>query len=271
MSKLIIHSGSRFPKINFREIYHYKDLLWILAFRDFKVRYAQTFLGVVWALVQPLITLLIFTLIFHRLAGINTGPIPYPLYVLSGLCAWSYFAYVMGQAGNSIIGSRSLIQKVYFPRLIIPLSKAWVGLIDMGILMIFLSVLMIFYRQPLSINILFLPFFIFANIILALGVGIWLSALTVRFRDFQLIVPFLVQFGMYATPIAYPVSKIPAKFLPFFYLNPVAALVQGYRWSILGGTAPDYTLIISLAIIAVIFISGLYYFKNTERTMVDTI
>jgi lipopolysaccharide transport system permease protein len=271
MNSYIIKTGSKIPSLNFKEIYNYRDLLMILAYRDFKVRYAKTFLGVAWALIQPLFTLLVFTLIFHQAAGIKTGNIPYPLYVLSGLSAWSYFAYVMGQAGNSIIGAQGLIQKVYFPRMIIPLSKAFVGLIDMGIVMVFLFIIMIYYQFPLSLNIIFLPFFVFANILLALGVGIWLSAMTVRFRDFQLVIPFLLQFGMYASPIAYPQSLIPEKYLSLLYLNPTTAIVQGYRWCLLGGNAPDYRLALSIAVIILIFVSSLYYFKRTERTMVDII
>jgi lipopolysaccharide transport system permease protein len=271
MSRLIINSESETGKLDLKELYHYKDLLWILAQRDFKVRYAQTFLGVVWALLQPLFTLLIFTLIFHKAAKINTGDIPYPLYVLSGMSAWTYFAYVMGQAGNSLISSQGLIQKVYFPRLIIPISKAWVGLVDMGIVMTFLFLLMVFYKYSLSLNIIFLPFFIFTNVILALGVGIWLSALTIRFRDFQFIVPFLIQFGMYATPIAYPQTLVPEKYLLLFSLNPITGIVQGFRWCILGGSLPGNSFLISIIMSCLIFFSGLFYFKRTEKIMADII
>jgi lipopolysaccharide transport system permease protein len=271
MSRLIINAEGKAPKINFKELYHYKDLLWIMAYRDFKVRYAQTFLGVIWALIQPLFTLLIFTFIFHKAARINTGEIPYPLYVLSGMSAWSYFAFVMGQAGNSLISSQGLIQKVYFPRLIIPLSKALVGLIDMAIVLTFLFFIILFYHFPISTNIICLPFFILANIILALGVGIWVSALTIRFRDFQFIIPFLIQFGMYAAPIAYPTTIIPEKYLLLFSLNPTTGIIQGYRWSILGGNPPGSELIFSLIITFFIFLTGVFYFKRTERIMADII
>lgn len=271
MSKLVINANKKSLNINFKEIYEYKDLLFILIQRDFKVRYAQTALGVIWALVQPMLTLIIFTLVFGKAVKVDTGNVPYPLFALSGMCAWNYFAFVMNQAGNSIIGAQGMIQKIYFPRLIIPLSKAGVGLIDLAIVFGFFFVLMIYYGFAPSLNIIFLPVFILLNIICALSVGIWLSALTIRYRDFQIIIPFFVQFGIYATPIAYPASMIDAKYLTFVYLNPMAGIVQGFRWCLIGGEPPNSLCYISFLIIFLLFISSLYYFRKTERIMADIV
>jgi len=271
MQQTIIKGGSKSLNLNLKELVQYKDLLFTLAMRDFRVRYAQTFLGLVWAVFQPLITLLVFILVFGKTIKVNTGNVPYPLFALAGMCSWTYFANVMSSAGNSIIGAQGMIQKIYFPRLIIPLSKAMVGLIDLVIVLVMFFVLMIIYQYPLSPNIIFLPLFLLISIISSLAVGIWLSALTIRYRDFQFIVPFMVQFGMYATPIAYPVSMIDKKYAFIFYLNPMTGVVQGFRWSLLGTEAPNYLSYISFAFILLLFISSLFYFKKTERIMADIV
>lgn len=269
MKTVITPESSR--KLNLKELFHYKDLFLILAYRDIRVRYAQTFLGLAWALLQPLATLLIFTLIFGRAIKVDTGDIPYTVYAMAGMSAWAYFAFVMSQSGNSIIGAGEMVKKIYFPRLIIPLSKSLVALVDFGITMLILMVLMIYHQMPLSTNLLYLPAFIFINIVAALGVGIWLSALTIRYRDFQHVVPFLVQIGLYATPIAYPNTLVPEKYQLLYHLNPMAGIVAGFRWCFFETEGFHPMTYVSFLMVGVIFISGVVYFKRMERTMADLV
>lgn len=269
MGNPIIRANKKFWHLNLKEIFDYRDLLVILAYRDFRIRYAQTFLGFLWAFIQPFLTLIIFILVFAKAVKVDTGNVPYPLFALSGMCAWTYFAFVMNQAGNSIIGASGIVQKIYFPRLIIPLSKAVVGLIDLVIVLMFFSVLMIIYQFTPPAQIILLPIFISLNIICSLAVGIWLSALTIRYRDFQVIIPFLVQFGIYATPIAYPVSLIESKFHGILFLNPMTGIVQGFRWCLIGGAPPNELSLLSYLMVILLFISGVFYFKKIERVMAD--
>lgn len=269
MSKIILDGNNRKLRLNLSELIAYKDLFVTLAFRDVKVRYAQTFLGLLWAFLQPLITLLIFVIVFDKVIKVETGDIPYPLFVLAGMCGWNYFSFVTNQAGSSLIGAQAMIHKIYFPRLIIPLSKAVVGLIDFAVVMLLFFGMMAVYGVSPGINILFLPFFILITVISSLAAGIWLSALTIRYRDFQVIIPFLVQFGLYITPIAYPVNIIPGQYKWLFYLNPMTAVVQGFRWCLLGVDPPDMISYLSFGLMILLFISGLYYFRRTERIMAD--
>ncbi|MFT6442124.1 MAG: lipopolysaccharide transport system permease protein [Salibacteraceae bacterium] len=270
MPKTIITSESS-RKLNLKELIHYKDLFLVLAYRDLKVRYAQTFLGLLWAILQPLATLLIFTLIFGRAIKVDTGEIPYPVYALAGMSAWSYFAFVMGQSGSSIIGAGDMVKKIYFPRLIIPLSKSLVAFVDFGVTLCLLIVLMIYNGVSVSANLVFLPIFVLLNIVAALGVGIWLSALSIRYRDFQHVVPFMVQFGLYATPIAYPATLVPEKYQLLYHLNPMTGIVSGFRWCFFGDQPFDPLTSCSFLVIILLFLSGIWYFKRMERTMADLV
>ena len=275
MKKTVIEASRGGLSINIRELIQFKDLFLVLAYKDYRVRYAQTFLGFLWAFIQPLATLLIFTLVFGRAVNVDTGEVPYPLFAICGMSAWTYFAFVLNQSGNSIISAQNMIKKIYFPRLIIPLSKSVVGFVDFFITLAIILVLMVFYEILPSTNIIYLPIFIIITIISALGAGIWLSALTIRFRDFQHIVPFIVQIGLYATPIAYPAELI-TKSLPkwvviSYYLNPMAGVVEGFRWSILGNTSPSPYAYISLIVVLVLFVSSLFYFRKMERVMADLV
>lgn len=275
MSRLVVDAGKTGINLNLKELFHYKDLFLILAYRDLRVRYAQTFLGLLWAVLQPLATLIIFTVVFGKVAKVDTEGIPYPLFAVCGMAAWSYFAFVLNQSGNSIIGAQEMIKKIYFPRLVIPLSKAVVGFVDFIIAFIFIIVLLLYYGFLPSANIIYLPIFILLTIISALAAGIWLSALTIRYRDFQHIVPFIVQFGLYATPVGYMAHDVIAN-LPewgtfLFYANPMAGIVEGFRWSILGGRPPVIYAYISFSVVLLLFVSGLYYFKRVERVMADIV
>lgn len=271
--KTIIDANKKSIFPNFKELLRYKDLFRTLAWRDFRVRYAQTTVGFLWAIIQPLVTLIILNLVFGRFAEVDTGDTPHILFTIAGLSIWTYFSFVMTNSGSSIIQSQGMIKKIYFPRLVVPLSKAVVGLIDLGITLLILTVLMIYFGVVPSVNIWAAPLFIIMGMISALAVGIWLSALTVRYRDFQHIVPFMVQLGLYITPVAYPVAeaakKLPNWIMTVYYLNPMAGIVDGFRWSLFGGEAPSDMMFISFATVAVLLFTGLLYFRRIEDSIAD--
>ncbi|WP_296623262.1 ABC transporter permease [Marivirga sp.] len=275
MEKLVVDASKPKWHINLKELWAYKDLFYILAYRDLRVRYAQTFLGLLWAFIQPLATLLIFTVVFGKVAVVDTSGVPYPLFAVCGMASWSYFSFVLNQSGNSIIGAQEMVKKIYFPRLVIPLSKALVGFVDFAIAMLFVVILMIYYGFIPSANIIYLPIFILLTIISALAVGIWLSALTIRYRDFQHVVPFLVQFGLYATPVGYQakdvIQRLPDWASLLYYVNPMAGIVEGFRWSLLGGDPPSIFAYFSFSIVILLFITGLLYFKRVEKVMADIV
>jgi lipopolysaccharide transport system permease protein len=270
--KKIIEANKKSWIPDFGELYRYRDLFLTLSWRDFRVRYAQTSIGLLWALLQPVVTIAILSLVFGRFVGVETE-IPHLLFTVAGMSVWTYFSYVMTNSGNSIIASQGMIKKIYFPRLIIPLSKAVVGLIDFGITILILVVLMIYYGITPTSNVWMAPIFILIGMIAALGIGIWLSALTVRFRDFQHVLPFLVQIGLYVTPVAYP-AEFATKSLPdwaasLYYLNPMAGVIQGFRWSLFGGEAPGAFFWLSIVMVFVLFISALLYFNKVEDDIAD--
>lgn len=268
---IVIDSSKKGINLNIRELIAYKDLLFTLAYRDFKVRYAQTVLGFLWAFIQPAATLTIFTLVFGKVAKVNTGDIPYPLFALCGMVAWNYFSNVMGGAGSSIIGAQGMVKKIYFPRLVIPLSKAVTALVDLGIVGIFLIGVMFYYGIYPTATIIYFPLFLSLAILSGLTAGIWLSALTVRYRDFQHLIPFAVQFGMYATPIAYPASLVPEHLQFWYFINPMAGVVEGFRWTLLGGEMPGVLTFLSASIVIVLFVLGLFYFRKVEKVMADIV
>jgi lipopolysaccharide transport system permease protein len=274
-NNIIVDANESAIKLNLKELLSYKDLSLVLAYKDLRVRYAQTFLGLIWAVIQPLTTLLIMSVVFGRFVKVETGGVPYPVFAVIGVSLWSYFSFVLSQSGNSIIGAQEMVKKIYFPRLIIPLSKAVVGLVDFAVGLLLLIVLFIYYGIVPSSNVIFLPFFIILTVLSSLAIGIWLSALTIRFRDFQYVVPFLVQFGLYVTPIAYPtdivVKNLPAWGTFIFYLNPMAGIVEGFRWCLLGGATPSIYFWMSISFVIILFISSLFYFKKIEKTMADII
>ncbi|MEQ8686750.1 MAG: ABC transporter permease [Imperialibacter sp.] len=267
----LISSSRPWWKVDLKELLDYRDLFLVLTYKDIRVRYAQTFLGLAWVVVQPVVTLVIFTLIFGKAIRVETGGVPYPIFALAGMSAWNYFAFVMAQSGGSIIGAQDMVKKIYFPRLVLPLSKALVGLVDFVVALVLLTVLMVYYRQPLGDNVGYVFIFILLNLFCSLAVGIWLSALTIRFRDFQHVVPFMVQIGLYATPIAYPSSMIPDKWQLIYHLNPMAGIVEGMRWSLIGGGELSHYSYISFGITVLLFITGVLYFHRTERIIADIV
>lgn len=272
MSKKIISADRTSVIPDFQELYKYKDLFLTLSWRDFRVRYAQTTIGLLWAVLQPVITLLILSLVFGRFVGVKTT-VPHLLFTVAGMSIWTYFSYVMTNSGNSIIASQEMVKKIYFPRLIIPLSKAVVGLIDFSIALLIMAGLMIYYGIAPSANVWAAPLFLLVGVIAALGAGIWLSALTVRYRDFQHVVPFIVQIGLYVTPIAYPAEfatqQLPKWAATIYYLNPMAGVIQGFRWSLFGGNPPGDLFWVSLVMVLLLFVTGLFYFRKVEDDMAD--
>lgn len=267
----VIESGLPSGRAWLREIVSYRELLVTLVYRDLRVRYAQTVLGILWALLQPAATLLVFTVVFGRAIGIDTGTTPYALFAVAGLAAWTYFAFVVSNAGGSIIGSQALLKKVYFPRLIIPASKALVGLVDFAIAMALFALLMAWHGRLPGPKIVFLPVFLTALLVSSVGVGVWLSALTIRFRDFQHIVPFIVQIGLYATPVAYPSQLIPDRYRVVYFLNPATGPVEGLRWCLLGDAPLVPEVILSLVVGLLLLVTALIWFRRVESTIADLV
>ncbi len=259
---------------DFAELYRYRDLFLTLTWRDFRVRYAQTSIGLLWAFLQPAITLVILSLVFGKFVGVKTE-VPHILFTISGMSLWTYFSYVLTNSGSSIIAHQEMVKKIYFPRLIIPVSKALVGLIDLLIVLVMMTGIMIYYGVVPESTAWFAPLFIFGGIISALAVGIWLSALTVRYRDFQHVIPFIVQIGLYISPVAYPVEfavqNLPKWAATLYYLNPMAGVIQGFRWSLFGGSPPDQLCFLSFGITILLFVTGIFYFKKVENEMADYI
>ncbi len=270
--KLIIDADKKRILPDLKELYRYRDLFFTLSWRDFRVRYAQTTIGLLWAVLQPVVTLIILSMVFGRFVGVKTE-VPHLLYTVAGMSIWTYFSYVMANSGNSIIMNQNMVKKIYFPRLIIPLSKAVVGLIDFSISLLIMIVLMFWYGVAPQATVWLAPVFIFIGMLAALGVGIWLSALTVRYRDFQHVVPFMVQIGLYITPIAYPASfaknQLPEWASTLYFLNPMAGVVEGFRWSLFGGDPPGNLIYVSFGMVVLIFISALFYFRKVEDEMAD--
>ena len=258
--------------VDLREIWAYRELLWILAWRDVSVRYKQSIVGIGWAIIQPVMTMIIFTIIFGKFAKLPSDGIPYPVFAFCALLPWNYFARSLGDSSDSLVGSSQLITKVYFPRLILPISKVFAGIIDLIIAFIILLGMMVWYRIVPTAGILLLPVFIFVAMLAALGVGFWFTALNVLYRDVKFVVPFLIQFWMYASPVAYSTSLVPDKWKWIYGLNPMVGVIEGFRWALLGKTAPLISMfIIPNFIVFVMLITGLYFFKRMEKTFADII
>ncbi|HZQ95366.1 MAG TPA: ABC transporter permease [Candidatus Sulfotelmatobacter sp.] len=258
--------------VDLKDLWHYRELLVFLAWRDVKVRYKQTALGAAWAVIQPLFTMLLFTLFFGRLAKVPSDGIPYPLFSYTALLPWQLFAYALTESSNSVVGNERLITKVYFPRLIIPLASILAGLVDFAIAFVLVLGMMAWYRTVPTWAVLTLPFFVIFTIITALAVGLWLSALNVQYRDVRYTLTFIVQFWLIASPVAYSATLVPAKWRPFYGLNPMAGVIEGFRWALLGKTSPPGAMLwVSVAVVAVVLVGGLYYYRRMEKTFADVV
>lgn len=258
--------------IDFKELREYKDLLYFLIVRDIKVRYKQTVLGGLWAIIQPFFMMVVFTLFFGRLAKIPSDGIPYPIFNYSAMVAWTYFANALGNSGNSLVGNANLVSKVYFPRIIIPLSPILAGLLDFAIAFLVLIAMMLYFHIYPTCMVFLLPLLIVLMISTASGVGMFLSALNAKYRDVRYTITFLVQFWMFASPIVYPSSMVPEKYRLIYALNPMAGVIEGFRSILLGSVAfPTNMVMISFAISSMLLLLGAFYFKQTERYFADII
>jgi lipopolysaccharide transport system permease protein len=254
------------------EIWDYRELVTIFVWRDLKVRYRQTVIGVLWAIFQPFLTMVIFSVFFGRLAGVPSDGIPYPIFSYAALVPWTFFANSMNQASNSLVNNADMIKKIYFPRLTMPLAATLAGLVDFVLAFVILLGMMLFYGYVPTINTLWLPFFILLAMMTALGVGLWLGAMNVKFRDVRYMIPFITQAWLFATPVAYPSSLLSEPWRTLYGLNPMVGVVEGFRWALLGtDTAPGPMVAISFVVSLLLLISGVYYFRRTEKTFADVI
>ncbi len=256
-----------------RDLWRYRELFMFLAWRDIAVRYKQTAIGVAWSVIPPLLTMIVFTVVFGRLANLPSNGAPYALLVFSAMLPWQFFANALTESSNSLIVNTNLISKVYFPRLAIPVSSVAVSFVDFLISFIILLVLMMLYQYPVTWRMLTLPFFMALATALALGTGLWMAALNVKYRDFRYIVPFIVQLGLYISPVGFSSSIIPEQWRFLYSLNPMVGVIDGFRWAILGGDFPIYLpgFLVSIGLVLGLLIGGLRYFRNTERGFADVI
>jgi lipopolysaccharide transport system permease protein len=258
--------------IDLAELWEYRELSYFLVWRDVKVRYKQTALGAAWAVIQPLFTMVVFSLFFGRLAGIPSDGVPYPIFSFAALVPWTFFANALLQSSNSLVQSANLLQKVYFPRLLLPVASVVAGLVDFLIAFVVLLGMMLVYGHLPTWRVVFLPAFTLLALITALGAGLWLSAINVQYRDVRYTLPFLTQFWLFATPIAYPSSLLSQRWQTLFAVNPMVGVVEGFRWCLLGtATSPGPMLLVSSAAAMLLLVSGAFYFRRVERTFADVV
>ncbi|MBZ0297979.1 MAG: ABC transporter permease [Anaerolineae bacterium] len=296
LTKVRIEPARGWVSLRLDELWSYRELLFFLTWRDVKVRYKQTILGASWAIIQPFFTMIVFSLFFGRLAGIPSDGIPYPIFSYAALVPWTFFANGLTQSSNSLVNSSNLIKKVYFPRLVVPIASVVAGLVDFLLAFAVLLVMMVFYgvspfNRPIDVpflmpagieltsyiygityNVLFLPYFLLMALTTALGIGLWLSAMNVQFRDIRYLVPFMAQIWMFATPIAYPSSLLDEPWRTIYGINPMAGVVEGFRWALLGtNTAPGPIIIVSSIVALLLLVSGAFYFRRMEKTFADVV
>ena len=259
--------------LKLKDLWEYRELLYFLVWRDIKVRYKQTALGATWAIIQPFFTMVVFSIFFGHLAKVPSDGFPYPIFTFAALVPWTFFANGLSQSSNSLVGSGTLITKVYFPRLIIPLASVFSGIVDFVLAFVMLLGMMVYYRlAPTPLSVLWLPLFLLLALVTSLGVGLWLSALNVEYRDVRFIVPFITQFWMLATPIGYPSSLLHQPWRTLYGLNPMVGVVEGFRWALLGtNSAPGPIIAVSSAAAIVILVTGAFYFRRMEKTFADIV
>ena len=268
----VIGPSRGWVSLKLREVWEYRELLYFLAWRDISVRYKQTVLGAAWAIIQPFFTMVVFSVFFGRLAKLSSEGIPYPIFAYCALLPWHYFAEVISRSSNSLVGSANLITKVYFPRLVIPLSSALSPVVDFAIAFVVLTGMMLYYGMRPPAAIVWLLLFLLLALVTALGVGLWLSALNVQYRDARYTIPFLIQFWLFATPVAYSSSLVPERWRALYGLNPMAGVVEGFRWALLGtGQTPGPMLAVSVAVVLLVMVSGAFYFRHMEKTFADVV
>lgn len=276
LPEIIIEPTRGWASLQLPAVWQYRELLYFLIWRDVKVRYKQTILGILWIVLQPVIMMVVFSLLFGNLLGVPSGEVPYPIFAYAALLPWNYFSGAITRSSTSLVSNATLITKVYFPRLVIPLSGVFSGVVDFCVAFVVLIGLMIYYGIAPTINILFLPGFLLLAAFTALGFSLWLSALNVRYRDVGYLVPFLVQIWMYVTPVIYGTTLIPERFRFLMVLNPMTGVVEGFRWALLGNQlgdaqAPGYLFLVSIAIALLVLFGGALFFRRTERTFADIV
>jgi lipopolysaccharide transport system permease protein len=270
--RVVIRPSRGWVPLDLRALWEYRELLFFLTWRDIKVRYKQTALGAAWAILQPTMTMVVFSIFFGKLAHIPSDGVPYPLFALTGLIPWQLFAYALTQSSSSVVANKNLVTKVYFPRLIVPIAAVLSGLVDFAIAFVLLLIMMIHYGVLPTAAVAILPLAILFTILTALAVGLWLSALNVRYRDVQYTIPFLTQFWMFITPIAYSASLVPERWRALYLLNPMTGVVECFRWALLGKPSGSPALLaISGAVVALALVGGLFYFKRVEKTFADLV
>jgi lipopolysaccharide transport system permease protein len=269
---IVIEPSRRWWSLNLREVWSYRELLYFLIWRDVKVQYKQTAIGAAWAILQPLLTMIVFTLVFRKLARMPSDGLPYPIFAYTALLPWNLFARALNRSTTSLVGQSNLVSKVYFPRLIVPLAATVSGIVDFTIAFTLLIAMMMWYDFVPTWGLLALPLFTGLALTAAFALGLWLSALHVRYRDVGHTIPFLIQTWMFASPVAYPVSVIPEKWQLLYSLNPMVGVIEAFRWALLGTHGPNFVAIaISTAMVFVLLCTGLLYFKRTERTFADVV
>ena len=272
--RVIVLEAGRAEKNYWRDLWHYRELFAILAWRDVAVRYKQTVIGITWAIIRPFLTMIVFTVIFGHIAKLPTdGEVPYPILVFAGMLPWFLFSSILSEASNSLVSNSNLISKVYFPRIIIPVASAVVALVDFGLNFVILMLLMSWLEFLPSWHITFLPVFIMLAVFASLGPALWLTSLNVKYRDFRFVIPFIIQFGLYVSPIGFSSAAIPENWRLLYSLNPVVGLIDGFRWCILGGNSPLYLpgFLLSLCVIVFFAWFGVRHFRSTERTFADIV
>ena len=272
MAVLVIEPRTGYVQVGWRELWAARELLYFLAWRDLKTRYAQTAIGAGWALMQPLLSTLIFTLVFIYLAKVPSDGLPYPLFAFAALLPWSLFARSLERSTLSVVTEGGLIKKVYFPRLIIPIAATFINLVDFTVGLLILIGMMTWYQVLPQWTVLFLPLFVIVALLTALSVSLWLSALNVKYRDVASVVPLMTQLWMFASPVLYPASLVPESLRWYYGLNPMAGVIEGFRWALLGKSAPDWTMVaVSLGVVGFLLIGGVMFFRRVERTFADLI
>jgi lipopolysaccharide transport system permease protein len=269
---LVLEPSKGFARPNLGEVWAHRELLYFLVWRDVKVRYKQTALGAAWAILQPVTTMVVFSVFFGRFAKMPSDGVPYPVFAFAALLPWQLFAYALSESANSLVGSQNLITKVYFPRLVVPLAAVLAGLVDFAIAFAILLLMMWHYHIVPTAAVVLLPLLVLFAIATALAVGLWLSSLNVKYRDVRYTIPFLTQVWMFATPVAYPSSIVPEQWRALLGVNPMAGVVEGFRWALLGHTQPSMPLLtVSAVAVAILLAGGLTYFRKTEATFADLV
>jgi lipopolysaccharide transport system permease protein len=269
---MIIQPSRGWISLDLKELWDYRELLFFMTWRDIKVRYQQTALGAAWAIIQPLLNMIVFTVFFGRLAKVPSDGIPYPLFAYTALVPWQFFAFGLTESANSVVANERLVTKVYFPRLIIPLARIFAGLVDFALAFIVLIGMMVWYGVRPSLAVIALPFFLAFAVATTLGVGLWLSALNVQYRDVRYAVTFVVQFWLFASPVVYSSTLVPVRWRAWYGLNPMAGVIEGFRWALLRkAPAPGIMLVVSVLVVALVLIGGLYYYRRMEKIFADVV